>query len=277
MPIDENLLLYSLANTFHTTLGIDISNETSKFIKSSSKTFNKLTVNEKMYYTKYSIQLAQSLMEHLKDISLFEINTDDDTEIVHDFKLTWKKKNVSHICMSHSSINIRDVIPKKLMKICKYKKNTNMYKAYTTKYESLNSKGYQRIKKYEKYSELNDKTKNNSIIFPVRDLVLATLSKKRKCAANLFNHLFGEQNRIVFRLYKNRFTMYDFGKGVDDVESFRMKLNQDNNIVITFNNKTKFVLTLQTNASKVSENLSIKFHTDFKNMDDLFAVAEGTL
>lgn len=277
MPIDETLLLCSLANTFHTTLGIEISDDTDKFIKSSSKKFNKLAVNEKIYYSKYSIQLAQSLMGYLKDITLFEINTDADNEIIHDFKLTCKKKNIVHICMSHISININDVIPRKLMKICKYKKNTNMYKMYTSKYESLINKGYQRIKKYDKYSEINDKTKNSTIIFPVRDLVLSTLSKKRKCAANLFNHLFNEQKRIVFHLYKNRFIMYDFRKKIDDVESFRMKLNQDGNIVISFNNKTKFMLILQTNASKISANLSIKFHTDFKNMDELFAVASETI
>jgi len=253
-------------------LGIGISDDTKAFIKSHSKKFAKLSVNDKMYYTKYSIQLAQSLMEYLKDISSFELNTDEDNETTHDFRLIWKKNNVAHICMSHGSINVNDVIPKKLMKICKYKKNTNMYKAYTAKYDSLNNKGYQKVKKYEKYSELSEKLKNNSILFPIRNLVLATLSKKRKCAAHLFNHLFGEQDRIVFRLYRNRFTMYDFGRGIDGVESFRMKLNQDNDIVITFNNKTKFMLSLQTNASKVSDNLSIKFHTTFKNMDDLFAV-----
>ena len=277
MPIDQKLLLYSLANTFHTTLGINISDETKTYNKKKSKEFGKMSVNEKMYYTKYSIQLAQSLMEYLKDISLFELNTDEDNEIVHDFRLTWKKNNIAHISMSHTSINVRDVIPEKLMKICKYKKNTNMSKAYISSYKTLNDKGYQKIKKYDKYSELNDKTRNNAVIYPVRDLVLSTLSKKRKCASSFFNHLFDESDRIVFRLYKNRFTMYDFGKNLDEVESYRMKLNQDNDIVIKFNNKTTFVLTLQWNASKISEHLSIKFHTIFKNMDDLFAVANITV
>lgn len=277
MPINEKLLLYSLANTFHTTLGIDVCNDTKKFINVMEKKFAKLSVNEKIYYTKYSIQLAKSLMDYLKDITAFELNTDSKNEIVHDFRLVWKKKNIAHICMSHNSINVRDIIPNKLMKICKYKRNTKMYKTYTNKYNDLNDKGYQKIKKYNKYSELTEKNKNNTIIYPIRDLILSTLSKKRKCATNLFNYLFGEQDRIVFRLYRNRFTMYDFGKRIDNAESFRMKLNQDNDIIITFNNTTKFILTLQTNASKINKNLSIKFHTIFKNMDELFAVANEAI
>jgi hypothetical protein len=71
--------------------------------------------------------------------------------------------------------------------------------------------------------------------------------------------------------------MYDFGKELDNVESFRMKLNQENEIVITFNNGTKFALILQTNASEIKEHLSLKFHTAFKNMDDLFAISNSSI
>lgn len=272
MPIDENLLLYSLANMFHTTIGIAISNGTTKFMKAMTKKFNKLPTSEKMYYAKYAIQLATSLANYLKDISFFEINDDGDSEIIHDFRLTLSKNNVVHVSMIHSSIGVRDIIPKKLMKICRCKKNTNRYKAYMSTYDHLNNQGYQKVKKYERYSEIEEKLKNKAIIFPFRDLLKDTISKKRKFAVPLYHHLFQEQDRIVFRLYKNRFIMYDFGRKLEDVSSFKLKLDQNGNIVITFSNNTKFVLTLQTNASKIKPNLSIKFHTDFKNMDDFFAI-----
>ncbi|XWV24602.1 hypothetical protein QJ856_gp1185 [Tupanvirus deep ocean] len=277
MPVNEKMLLYSLANTFSTTLGVDICDDTKAYLKSKSKAFAKLDVEEKMYYAKYSIQLAKCLMDYLDDISLFEINTDADSEIVHDFKLTWSDDNIAHVCMSHISINIKDIIPEKLMKICKYKGNTNICKYYLQEYKKLNEKGYKKIQNKSKYSELTDKTKNTAILEPVCNLVLNTLSKKRKCAVNLYNHLFGETDRIVFKLYKNRFTMYDFGVELDDVESFRMKLNPGNEILLTFNNETKFVLTLQTNATDIKEHLSLKFHTNFKNMDELFAVKSSSV
>jgi len=122
MPVNEKYLLYSLANTFNTILGVDICDDTKAYIKSNSKSFSKLSTVDKMYYTKYALQVAQSLSEYLEGISMFELNTDADNEIVHDFRLTWKKGSVANISMSHNSINIRDVIPEKLMKICKYKK-----------------------------------------------------------------------------------------------------------------------------------------------------------
>ncbi|XWV25836.1 hypothetical protein QJ857_gp1248 [Tupanvirus soda lake] len=277
MPVNEKMLLYSLANTFNTTLGIDICDNTKAYIKSKAKAFSKLDVDEKLYYAKYSMQLAKSLTDYLEDISLFEINTDADSEIVHDFKLTWSDDNMAHVCMSHNSINIKDIIPEKLMKICKYKGNTNVCKYYIHEYKKLNDKGYKKIQNKTKYSELSEKTKNSTILEPVCNLVVNTLSKKRKCAANLYNHLFGESDRIVFKLYKNRFTMYDFGVELDDVESFRMKLNPGNEILITFNNETKFALTLQTNATDIKEHLSLKFHTNFTNIDELFAIHSSSV
>ena len=277
MPINENLLLFSLANTFNSTLGVDLSDDTKKFMKSNSKKFGKLSTADKMYYTKYSIQLAQSLSEYLDGIKLFEINTDADPEVVHDFRLTWKKSNIAHISMSHNSINIKDIIPEKLMKICKYKRNTNICKAYTQKYKKINDNGYKKIKSKEKYSELSDKSKYKYLLEPVYELVLNTLSKKRKCAANLYNHLFSESDRLVLKLYKNRFTIYDFGAELDNVESFRMKFNQEKELVITFNNGVKFSLVLQTNGTQIKEHLSLKFHTNIKNMDELFAIANSSI
>lgn len=278
MPVDQKLLLYSLANTFNSVLGIDICDNTTVYVKSMAKTFNNLDTNEKIYYTKYSLSVAKSLTDYLKKTMLFQVYVDDsDNDTVHDFSLKWGKNNVAYISLSHNSINVRDIIPEKLMKICKYKRNTNICKAYTNQYENICTKGYQRIKSKDRYSELNAKTKNKALLEPVCELVLNTLSKKRKCAGNLYSHLFDESDRIVFKLYKNRYIMYDFGKELSSAESFRMKAGADNTIVITFNNEASFTLCLQTNATEIKKHISIKFHTHFTNMDEIFAVETKTI
>lgn len=277
MPVDEKLLLYSLAKTFNSALDVAICEDTKQYIKKKSKQFAKLDTDEKIYYSKYAIKLAQCLMDYLEGITMFEINTDSEHDINHDFRLIWKKKNIAHISMSHNSINVNDIIPKKLMRICKYKRNTNICKGYSLEYKKINDKAYGKIKSNNKYSEVSEKLKNKNILEPVCNLVVNTLSRKRKCALNLYNHLFGESDRIVFKLYKNRFTMYDFGQDLDDVDSFGMKLAGSNEIVITFNNKTKFMLALQTNVSEIKQDLSLKFHTTLKNMDELFAVSSSTV
>jgi len=272
MPVDEKLLLYSLAMTFNSALDISICDDTKQFIKKTSKDFHKLESNDKIYYTKYAIKLTQCLTDYLQGISYFELNTDSDHDINHDFRLTWKKKNIAHISMSHNSINVKDIIPKKLMRICKYKRNTNICKKYSSEYKKINDKAYGKIKTNSKYSELAEKVKTKNILEPICNLVATTLSRKRKCALNLYNHLFDESDRIVFKLYKNKFTMYDFSAKLDSVDSFGMKLAGPNEILITFNNKSKFALYLQTNVSEIKQDLSLKFRTSFKNMNDIFAV-----
>lgn len=277
MPIDGKIILYSLAKTFGSVLNIGICENTKSYIKSTEKNFTKLPVDEKMYYIKYSVKLAQCLMEYLEGITYFEYNMGNDNNIVHDFRLTWKKDNIAYISMAHTSINVQDIIPEKIMKICKYKKNTNICKFYSEEYKKININAYEKIKSKKKYSEINEKNKNTFILEPICNLVVNTLSKKRKCANNLYSHLLNEDNRIVFKLYKNKFTMYDFGIDLGDIESFRMKLNHGNEITITFNNKTEFMLCLHTNASEIKEHLSVKFRTSFKNMDELFAVSSSSV
>ena len=273
MPMNHEILLYSLAKTFNTILNIDICGNTRNYIKSKSEVFIKLEISEKMYYTKYSLRIAKSIVDSLEKINLFELNLDSDHEIFHDFRIVWKKDNIAHISMDHNTINTKNLIPEKLMKICKYKKNTNICKEYTIKYKELNDHGYKKIKSNDKYSEIGNNLKNSAILEPMCDLMIETLSKKRKCAKNLYNFLFSESDRIVLKLYKNRFIMYDFGKKLENVESYRMKLKSGNEIIISFNNGTKFCLTLQTNASEIKEHLSLKFHTKFKNIDDLFSIS----
>jgi len=277
MPVNDKLLLYSLANTFSTILGIKISDDTKAYLKKKTKEFSKMDSADKMYYANYSIKLANSLTEYLEEISLFEINVDTDNDIVHDFRLQWKKNNLAHISMSHSSINIKNIIPEKLMKICKYKGNTNVCKNYNGEYKKLNDKAYKKIQSKTKYSDLSSKTKSAAVLEPVCNLFIDTLSGKRKCAENLYNHLFHETDRIVLKLYKNRFTMYDFGTELDEVKSYKLKLTDGNEISVTFNNGAKFNLILHSNSSDIKEHLSLKFHTHFINIDEVFAVKSSSI
>jgi len=277
MSKHEKILLYSLANTFHTLLKLDICEATREYIKTKLKTFSNLIVADKMYYSQYALKLASSLMDYLSDVIIFELNTDDAHEINHDFRLIWGKKYISHINISHKNILVRDIIPEKLMKICKYKKNTKICKSYQKHYKKISTRGYKKIKTMEKYSEIPAKLKNSAIIVPVCELVVQSLSKKRKCAQNLYNHLMGENERLVLKLYKNRFVLYDFSSNSHTVESFKMKLTSPSDILLTFNNNAQFSLSLHTNASKVKEHLSLKFRTKFKNIDELFAVMSTTI
>jgi hypothetical protein len=269
--------MYSLACTFKNTLGAELGENADSFIKSYGKKFAKIGTVDKMHYTKYSLKLAEAFSEQMGTIKEFEMNVDPESDIIHDFSLRPKKGETRYVVMSHKSINVRDIIPEKFPKICKYKKNTNISKGYVAGYEKINEHAGKKISSKEKYNEISDKVKQSAIYGPICELVIDSFSKKRKCAPYFYRHVFDESNRIILKLYKNRFTMYDFGTDVGEAESFKMKLTDHNQITVTFSNKAKFVMTLKTNASEIKERLSVKFHVDFANMDELFAITNKTI
>lgn len=276
MPIDNHLLLYALANTFKVTLGTKTCDATSNMLKKQNEIFNSIKVSEKLYYSKYAMQIAQNLIAYLGQIDLFELNVldedeEDKSDINHDFRLHYDD-NVTHICMFHNNICIRNIIPEKLMKICKYKRNTNVNKYYTSKYDKIMKHGYKKISKFRKYSNIPENKKSQVLYKPLCDLIITTLSKKRKCSQNLFNYLFTETDRIVLKLYKNRFVIYDFGIDVGTADSFKMKMLTNSTISIIFNNGAKIILSLQTNGSQIKQHMSLKFHCNFQNIDELFGI-----
>lgn len=270
MSIDTDQLVYSLANIFHATLGVKICDATETMLQ--KKSFAKISSDDKIFYSKYALRIAQGFTEYFGKIILFELMDEEETDIIYDFKLTNEGNEVSYISVDHRNINIQNIIPDKLMKICGYKKNTKICKEYLAQYKEFNDTSYDKIKSKDKYSELSETKKDNVLLKPLCDLVVDTLSKKRKCAKRLYQHLFGEPERLVIKLHKNRFTIYDFSKEIDDVESFKMKLISNNQISVVFNNGTEFMLTLQTNSSEIKQHLSFKFHVRFTNMDELFSV-----
>lgn len=272
MPLEENLVLYGLINAFHHLLKIKISNESKKFLDKELAQFINLDPAEKIYYAEYAMRLAAELAKYLGEIRKLELNVDDDAEVIHDLRL-YSGETTYYVSISHRSINIRNIIPEKLMKICQYKKSTNISRAFHSEYEDINNSGYEKVHSYEKYSQVPDHLKNKAIYKPLCNMIMNLLSKKRKCAENLFNYLFQEPNRIVLKLHRNRFVIYDFGTPLDKVKSFKMKLISSNEISITFNNHCEFLLTLHTNGKKIKKRLSLKFHTQFTNLDEIFSVA----
>ena len=275
MSVDTDILLYNLINTLHTTLAINVCKNTKKFLTGKiSKKYGTLSQEDKFYYVAYGVKLAQSLTGYIPKITLLEINTGDNPDISYNFKLQSKECGSKYISLSHEDILIRDIIPEKLMKICKYRKNTNVHKEYTAEYQKICEKVYAKINSNEKYSDMDEAQKQKKIYKHYTELVTETLKKKRKCASNLYAHLFSETDRIVLKLYKKRFIIYDFGIELkeSEIKSFKITKKSDSEINIQFNNGTIFCLTLHTNSTLVKEHLSLKFHTKFENMDELFVV-----
>lgn len=268
MTIDNKILLFCLTNSIQ-TLGISLASNAAKYEKKFSSKFDQLSVDEKFYYSKYGLKLAKTLIEQISDVVKYDINDTENTE--YHFTLVDGSKKKHYFSLSPSSINVNDVIPNKLMKICGYKGNANVYKFYQSKYQEINQVFQKKFHSKTKYSDIPDKKKNSLILEPVTDLVMDTLSKKRKCVDNLYNHLFSENTRYVIKTLKNYFVVYDFSLELEQLASFRMKKIDYNKIQFTFNNGAKFLLTLQTNSMLIKENLSLKFRTKFTNMDKLYS------
>jgi hypothetical protein len=272
MSVDTQILLHSLAQTFHSSLEIGVSEDTEEYM--SNKKSEKNSQADKLYYTTYSLEVARCLSEYIPKITTFELNTGQKTNLEFDFKLVSKKVGNKYIAILKPSTLVNDIIPNRLMKICKYRKNSDVYGEYTTAYKEISDKIKDKIKSKGKYSELTEEFKQKKIYKPITKLVAETLRNKRKCAGFLYMHLFGETKRIVVRPCKKRFVVYDFGSEVSDLEitSFKLEVNGSDEIELTFSNGAKFNLTLRTNSTDIKDELSLKFHTNFVNIDELFAV-----
>lgn len=273
--------MYNLANTFKASFDINVCDATLTFLNSEVKThFKNLTEDEKSHYVTYSLKLANSLREYIPHICGFEYNDDLDSKKIYDFKLRSSKKNSTRlVSLTFSNIGVSDIIPRKLMKICKYRKNTNVYNEYMPVYDEICKIAYERIIDSEKYSELSSHVKQKYLYDPIIDLFISTLSKKRKCVESLYNHLFHESDRILFKIDKRKFSMYDFGIELSepDVKSFRIdKIQTESDttdgICLTFNNKVTFDLILRPNTSSISEFISLKFRTKISNINDLYRI-----
>ena len=279
MSVNTDLLIYNIIRIFDNNFNVEVCSSSKKFIKKLSSEINEIEQEDRIYYVNYALKLVTSLIEYMKDIRKFSLNNDEEHEIEHDFSLVWgSDNNVSHISLNHNSIILRNIIPTKLMKICGYTRNSNLSKAFYEEYNNIESNISRELKKKRitRYSALKKEEKITLIYEPICKLVAETLSMKRKCADLLYEHLFGESNRIVMKLYKNRFNMYDFEQSIDTPGSYKMTA-KDDTITIKFKNGVIIVLTLQTNATNVKNKLSLKFHTSMENMNELFCIKNDVI
>lgn len=273
--IRETATLYCLATTFKTLT--KISDETEAFLDQKKRRFDKLTSDEKLYYSRYAIRIVQRLVDYLENITLFDINDEPENyKTVHDFRLHWGTERVANICLSISPKNIliRDIIPIKLMRCCGYTKKTKVAKSYYANYRKFSARVHRKFEGFDKFSEIKEEDKDRIILKPLNDLLVTTLSRRKKCTGNLYRTLFGERHRLVIRLNKSRFTLYDFSvKSQQEVVGFRMKKLAKNVVRIKFSNGAIFALVPITNSTHIKENLSLKFKTKFVNLNDMFAIS----
>ena len=282
---ESEFFIYGLANTFSNNLGLKICDETDKYLGGKvSKKYGKLDQEDKIYYSSYALEVARSLMDYIPKASLFSLNSgsdDDDNDRIYNFKIKSSKCGTKYIRIINTDDFTEDIIPRKLMKICKYRKNTKVNNAYTEEYDRLCKKIYKKTSSKEKYSKLTQEKKNDVILQPITSLVSNTLSMKRKCAPHLYSHLFKEANSdtIVLKIYKKRFVMYDFGTELKDpeIKSFKLVKKDPDEIILKFNNGSKFHLVLKTNSTEIKEVIALKFHVKFLNMDELFMVRHGSI
>lgn len=279
MSVDTKYLLCGLINAFSNTLGVALSKETKKYADKMGGKFEKLSKEDRKYYNKYGDQLANQLFDYIKGIKKFAINLEDG-EIIHDFRLINGKGKVFPVSLKRETVSIRNIIPNRLMKICKYNGNTNMCKNYNKTYTKLEKSIYDESvdkAKNGRYSDLSDKFKDKHIYKPVTDLFVDTLSKKRKCAPSLYDYIFNDGGRLVVYTYKNKFSVYDFmlADKWEVAESCRIKRLDTNRVSVEFNNKACFILELKTNGTDIQEHVSLKFNIKFKNMNKLLCAVEN--
>jgi len=277
MAVNNDMLLYSLSKTFE-SLEIKICADTHKFQKKTGKLFRDLAADEKLYYNKYAMELTSSLIKHVGNVNLFEVNSDqNDNDCSHNFRLSIDDgKTYHYISMTRTKNN--DLIPDKLIKICGYKKTTDISKAFFEEYENICKKGYQKVMKYEKYYEVPSDVKSKYIFTPIRDATYDVLhTNSETCAKKIYSHLFSQEKKIVLKILKTRFVIYDFGKRLKNIKNFDIEKNDQGKLDITFNNGAKFSLALSTNSADIKEHLSLKYHSKFQNMDDLYAVAKSSI
>jgi hypothetical protein len=209
MSVDKNMFSYCLASTFG-KMGTTLCTRTMLLQKEMVKKFNQLEIDDKLYYNKYASHVAGGLFNYLGDINLYETNTID--EELHDIRLSADNgESFYYVSLSHANINIRDIIPDKLAKIYNFKKKSDNHGEFVESYEKLNKKMYKQVRSFDKFSEVPVETKYDEMFEPMCDLVCTLIDDHQDRAKYLYEHLFSEEDRIVIKLLKSRFVIYDFG------------------------------------------------------------------
>lgn len=271
MPIDYDMVLHCIIGAFE-TFGVNMSDDISGYYKSGSYNFSKLGTNEKIYYINYASNVMGKLISHVGDVNYLDIDTTNN----HCLMLSVNKgKTFNYVTLARQKEN--DIIPEKIMKVCKYKKGDKTCDQFKESYNSLNNSIYKKIKTYEKYSDIPETVKQKKIYEPVCELVMETLQNEQKCAQKIFSYLFCPSKMIVLKLMQKRYVIYNFNVK-QNVDSFEISADEESNkLKITFSNGAIFNLTLLSNSQEVKEHLSLKFHTKFHNINDIYLVDKGSI
>ena len=81
--------------------------------------------------------------------------------------------------------------------------------------------------------------------------------------------MLSDSGRIVFKLTKNKFSMYDFEK-IFEINNFVVSTNLEKKIIkIVFDNEASFLLTLKLQDACTKEKLLLELVTRFENPDKI--------
>jgi len=270
MNIQESLMISCISKSFG-SFGCKVTNDMINYNKKSDKEFVELEVKKKVEYSNYAIKIVNGLISHIGDINYVDVDTSlDDRDIL--LLSTNNGKTCTSVTLARNKVN--DIIPKKIMKICKYKKDNKKLIQYNKKYCNLNESIYKTISKYDKYSEIPEKTKQTKLYDPICSLMVDTLEENIDCASKIYTHIFSPPKMITIKIFKNKYMIYDFSVK-NNIDSFEVSKIDENNIEIEFNNGAKFNLKLGNNSQEITENLSLKFHAKFQNIDDIYLKIQG--
>lgn len=278
MSVDQHVFSFCLANVFK-TMGTTLCAETLSSQKKMSKVFEELEMDERLYYNKYATSVATELFGYLGNIDLFETN-EKENDGYHLRLSVDDGETYSYVSLSHKDVAINDIIPTNLGTVLNFKKKSGSLEGFKEKYAALNKKMYKEVKYFDKFSEIPDESKMDDLFEPTCKFIKNVIEENQDRAKFLYKHLFDEEERIVIKLLKSRFVIYDFGiKTIKHINSCDVEIDEDdkNKLLLEFNNGAKFCLTLGTNASEIKEHISLKYKTKYTNMNDTYFVGKGTI
>lgn len=266
MGLEYDVMIYLLVKLAK-ILEIKLSAATEKYLSDTTDiSLANMKLDDKTHYASYAVQILENLAAHVGKIR--EIDIDDNSDLV----VRYGSRREITVSVDYSTLAVSNLIPRNLMRVCCYSKNSNIYKQYMENYNALNDKYYRLIRKHDNYSQIKEKVRNEMLESFV-DLFLDTLSKKKKCAQNLYDGLFREKARILFKFHVKRLSMYDFQDPyIEAITSYKLERLESNRIQITFNNGAVFHLTLTINSSKIQPILSLKYNVRFQNLGEMFRV-----
>lgn len=233
-----------------------------------------LSKGESVYYQEYAEAIVGYLSHTYRkvDLSDFRLNKDRKGVKTHDFVLSNSDDLSIPVSLQYKTLGINDLIPSRLMKICKLRGGTKPNRKYTEGYEAIETRAYSKISHYERFKDVPEEKLDAHLITPMRDLVVETLDKKKTLSANLYHYLMTDKDRLLFRLRKKGFDVYDFTRDIPDPTAHKIEVGRTdlNSFLISFNNECSFQLELRPNNPYIKEHISLKFRVSFENLDDTF-------